>query len=126
MTLYTVLTWGLGVPLIYKYGFIGIAIAGLIITYSTLPIVVREMNKVVKVDTFNSIKKSLFASIIMAIITFFINKAITRDLLTLSATIVLGGLIYSAIMYKIDREYLQTEFKSWVGMIGKGKNANKK
>jgi O-antigen/teichoic acid export membrane protein len=51
MLIYTILTWVLGAPLIYKFGFVGIAMAGLIITYTTLPIVVWQMNKVVKVET---------------------------------------------------------------------------
>lgn len=121
MLLYTVLTWGLGAPLIYKYGFVGIAIAGLIITYTTLPLVVRELNKVVRVDTFKSLKKSLIASIIMGVVVYSANKVLTKDLLTLLLTILIGAATYAIAIYKLDGEYLRTEVKSWVVMIGKGR-----
>lgn len=125
MGLYTTLTWGIGAPLIWKYGFVGIAIAGVIITYSTLPIVVRELNKVVKVNTFDNLKKPLFASIIMAAVVYVVNKAITDSLLTLAITILIGMAVYGALMYMLDGQYIKTEVKSWLSLIGKkGKTLN--
>lgn len=126
MFLYTVLTWGIGAPLIYKYGFVGIAIAGIIITYTTLPIVVRELNKVVSVRTFEPLKKPLFASIIMAIVVFAVNTMITKDLLSLILTIAIGAVTYIGIIYALDREYLRTEVTTWINMIGKKGNHGKK
>lgn len=119
MLLYTVLTWGLGAPLIYKYGFVGIAMAGIIITYTTLPIVVRELNKVVSVKTFEPLKKPLFASIIMATVVFIVNQTITKDLLTLIITIIIGAITYMGVIYKLDGDYLRTEGASWISMIGR-------
>lgn len=119
MTIYTVLTWGLGAPLIYKYGFVGIALAGLIITYLTLPIVIREMNKVVQVDTWDALRKPLLASALMAIVTFFANRLITHSLLTLIATIIVGVVTYIAAIYYLDGPKLKTEFANWFGMMGK-------
>lgn len=119
MTIYTVLTWGLGAPLIYKYGFVGIALAGLIITYLTLPIVIREMNKVVQVDTWDALRKPLLASALMAIVTFFANRLITHSLLTLIATIIVGVVTYIAAIYYLDGPKLKAEFANWFGMMGK-------
>lgn len=119
MALYTVLTWGLGAPLIYKYGFVGIAIAGLIITYTTLPIVVREMNKVVKVETWKNISKPVYTSLLMALIVYIANKLITHDLLTLMVTIGLGVLTYTVIIVYIDGKELKEEFSNWLALIGK-------
>lgn len=119
MLLYTALTWGIGAPLIYKYGFVGIAIAGLIITYTTLPIVVREMNKVVKIDTLNSLYKAIIASILMAIVVFFVNRLITQNLITLIFTVFTGIITYTVAIYKLDGQYLKTEFMSWVSLIGR-------
>lgn len=112
MLLYTALTWGLGAPLIYKYGFVGIAIAGFIITYATLPIVVREMNKVVHVDTWKSLEKPLFASLIMSSFVFLINKTIVNDLPTLVFAIISGVLIYVLTLFILDGNYLKTEMKN--------------
>jgi len=119
MSLYTILTWGLGAPLIYKYGFVGIAVAGVIITYSTLPIVLREMNKVVKVDTWVNIRKPLSASILMAIITYIANHYITTSLTTLILTIMIGVVTYISLIYILDGDSLKSEFGNWISMIGK-------
>ncbi len=119
MTLYTVLTWGLGAPLIYKYGFVGIAIAGFCITYLTLPIVVREMNKVVRVSTWGALQKPLAASAIMAVVTFFTNRLITHNLASLTLTILVGMLTYAITIYILDGERLKAEFGNWLGMLGR-------
>lgn len=119
MTLYTVLTWGIGVPLIYKFGFVGIAIAGLIITYVTLPIVVREMNKVVSIDTWDQVKKPIFASAIMAVVTFFSNRLLTNSLSTLILTIFIGMLTYTLAIIAVDGPRLKSEFANWFTLIGK-------
>lgn len=118
MALYTVLTWGLGAPLIYKYGFVGIAIAGFIITYTTLPIVVREMNKVVKVDTWRVIHKPVYASLAMAALTYIANRLITDSLGTLILTILIGMVTYAGIIWLIDGKYLKSEFMNWFTLIG--------
>jgi O-antigen/teichoic acid export membrane protein len=119
MTLYTILTWLLGAPLIYKYGFVGIAVAGFVITYATLPIVVWQMNKVVTVSTWDSLKKPLLASAIMAVVTYGANRVVTHDLPTLVMTILIGMLTYAVSIYLIDGSKLKAEFANWLGMMGK-------
>lgn len=121
MALYTVLTWGLGAPLIYKFGFVGIAIAGLIITYTTLPIVVWQMNKVVKVETWKTVAKPVYASAVMALVTYFTNRLFTHSLLTLVGTIALGAVTYIILMAFLDGRALRDEAKGWLTLIGQGK-----
>jgi len=119
MAIYTVMTWALGAPLIYKYGFVGIAIAGFIITYLTLPIVIVQMRRVVAVDTWESLKKPLLASSVMALVTFFTNRVVTHDLPTLIVTIFIGMITYILAIYLLDGPKLKSEFINWFGMIGK-------
>jgi len=119
MTIYTVLTWTLGAPLIYKFGFVGIAMAGLVITYITLPLVVREMNKVVSVNTWDSLKKPLLASFIMGAVTFVTNQLVTHSLLTLIFTCVVGVITYTLAILALDHSRLKSEFANWFGLIGK-------
>lgn len=118
MCLYTILTWGLGAPLIYKFGFVGIAIAGLIITYATLPIVVWQMNKVVRVETWKMVAKPIYASLGMTLVTYLANRLFTHNLLTLVFTISLGGLTYIGLIILLDGTYLREEMKSWISLIG--------
>ncbi len=122
MLLYTVLTWGLGAPLIYKFGFVGIALAGFIITYTTFPLVVHELNRVVKVNTFASLKSSLLASGIMAVVVFFVNRVLVHDLVTLGIVVFIGALVYALAIYQLEKNYLKTEVADWIKMIGKRRN----
>ncbi len=119
MSIYTVLTWGLGAPLIYKYGYVGIAIAGLIITYITLPFVVWALNRVVKVETWNMVKKPLLASFVMGVITAYINQVLTHSLLTLIFTCLVGVVTYILAIIAIDGNRLKNELATYTDLIGK-------
>lgn len=119
MALYTILTWGLGAPLIYKFGFVGIAVAGFIITYLTLPLVVREMNKLVPVETWRNLQKPLLASAVMALVTHLFVQTLVSNLASLIASIILGMLTYTGLIWILDRKMLKDEFISWFSLIGK-------
>jgi len=119
MTLYTVLTWGLGAPLIYKFGYVGIAIAGFIITYVTLPIVLSQMNKVVQIDTWECVKKPILSSLVMAGFVYGLGQLLVTSLSSLVVVIILGVIIYAGLIYLLDGDKLKDEFTNWLGMIGK-------
>lgn len=119
MALYTVLTWGLGAPLIYKFGYVGIAIAGFVITYVTLPIVLSQMNKVVAIDTWGNVKKPVLASIVMALCVYGLGQLFVTSLSSLVLAILFGVIIYSVVIYLLDGEKLKAEFANWIGLIGK-------
>ena len=119
MAIYTVLTWGLGAPLIYKFGYVGIAMAGLIITYATLPFVVRALNNLVPVETWASVKKPLLASLIMGAVTYYINSIFTHSLLTLIFTTLLGVITYILAIIAIDGERLRNEIRTYTSLIGR-------
>ncbi len=119
MTIYTVLTWGLGAPLIYKYGFVGIAIAGLVITYVTLPFVVRALNNLVPVETWNSVKRPLLASAIMGGVTYYINSIYTHSLLSLIFTVMVGVVVYVLAIVAIDGSRLKNELALYTELIGR-------
>jgi O-antigen/teichoic acid export membrane protein len=117
MLLYTSLTWLLGVPLIYKYGYVGIAIAGLIITYTTLPIVIAVMNKVVKIDIWPVIKMPLLASFFMGIVVFFGDRYLTSSLPTLILTMAAGVVTYTLAIWVLDKNTIKAEFVSILELI---------
>lgn len=117
MTVYTTLTWGLGAPLIYKFGYVGIAMAGLVITYLTLPFVVRALNDLVPVETWNSVKKPLLASLVMAGVTYYVNAIFTHSLLTLIFTCLVGVVTYILAILALDRKRLLDEFKLYADLL---------
>lgn len=119
MALYTLLTWGLGAPLIYKFGFVGIAVAGLCITYLTLPLVVYAMNRVVKVETWKNLVRPLIASLIMGAVTYATNRLFTHDLVSLAFTVLVGVVTYLVAIFALDSKNLKSEFANWFSLIGK-------
>lgn len=118
MTLYTVLTWGLGAPLIYRFGYVGIAIAGIIITYATLPIVLSQMNKVVPIDTWDCVNRPLIASLLMATLLYPLGRIYIHSLASLVAIIVVGMVTYTVTIILLDGTRLRREFGSWISLIG--------
>ena len=114
MVLYTVLTWAIGVPLIRWVGYSGIAITVSIITYLTIPLVVHEINKLVRLDTWEMVKRPLLASVIMGAATYLGVATFVSSLLTLVLAIILGGLLYCVLVYALDHKMLKAELaKVW-------------
>lgn len=118
MALYTVLTWGLGAPLIYKFSYVGIALAGLVITYTTLPLVLWQMNKVVQIDTWRCVKKPLLGSLLMSLFTYLAGSVFVSSLSSLFLLILLSAVLYGGIMYLLDGDNLKAEFGNWISLIG--------
>lgn len=118
MALYTTMTWGIGLPLIRLIGYQGIAITVALITYLTFPIVIKQLNKVVEVETFNSIYRPLLASLIMGGLIYFLTPIMVHSLLTLFGVILIGALFYSLILLVLDYHFLRTELaKLWHTLI---------
>ncbi|GAB4027636.1 MAG: lipopolysaccharide biosynthesis protein [Candidatus Microgenomates bacterium] len=114
MVLYTVLTWGIGLPLIRWVGYSGIAITVASITYITLPLVIREINKIVSLDTWSMVKRPLLSSLFMGTITYFGVTTYVSDLVTLIAAILLAIVLYCVLIYFFDRAMLRGELeKVW-------------
>jgi len=109
MALYTALTWGIGLPLIHYLGYVGIAITVCIITYTTFPLVLYALGKVVSVDTFGMIWRPFSASLIMGTFVYFVVSNYVHGLTSLVAVIFLGLVVYSGLLYMIDGKYLKVE-----------------
>ena len=109
MVLYTTMTWGIGLPMIHYLGFVGIAITVAIITYTTFPLVLMALRKVVIVDTFGMVWRPFVASLLMGGVVMVVRDNYVDGLWSLIGTIFLGLLIYSGFLYLIDGKYLKTE-----------------
>jgi hypothetical protein len=68
-----------------------------------------------------NVEKPVYASFIMAIITFLANRAFTNSLSTLIMTIAIGSITYIVLILLMDGKYLREESKSWLALIGQGK-----
>ncbi len=109
MTIYTVMTWGLGLPLIRYFGYSGIALTVLIITYTTMPFVIHQLRRVVPVATFPAIKGPLLASLFMAGVTYLGVLTYVSSLTTLILCILAAVPVYALALYLLDRHLLLPE-----------------
>jgi O-antigen/teichoic acid export membrane protein len=112
MILYTLMTWAIGLPLLYFVGFSGIAITVCLITYLTFPLVIHYMNRVVRIDTAGSVIRPFIASALMAAAIFVLNRYFVDSLLTLAAAITAGAVLYAGLIWALDGRFLKEEVKN--------------
>lgn len=110
MVLYTAMTWGIGIPLIRILGFSGIAITVAVITYLTLPIVLRMLNRIVRVDTWSVTWRPLTAALLMGGAVYLFRLAFVTDIWSLALAILTGILVYGSLLYLFDGRRLRAEF----------------
>lgn len=116
MLLYTLLTWGIGLPMIRHFGYVGIAMTVCLITYLTFPIVLLALKKVVQVDTLGMVWRPFVASMLMGILVY-LSQGYVHGLLSLVASILFGLIAYLVIIYAIDGKYLRAELSGLFGSL---------
>jgi O-antigen/teichoic acid export membrane protein len=121
MFLYTTLTWGIGLPMIHYFGYVGIAVTVCVITYLTFPLVLYALRKVVIVDTFGMVWRPFVASLIMGGLVYVLRVSFVDGLWSLIAAIFAGLIIYSGVLYIIDGKYLKAELRGLiVSLLSRG------
>lgn len=108
MCLYTAMTWGIGLPMIHYFGYVGIAMTVCLITYTTFPLVLLALKKVVIVETFAMVWRPFIASLIMGGLVY-LSRGYIHGLYTLIASISFGLITYAVVLYIIDGKYLKAE-----------------
>lgn len=109
MFLYTAMTWGIGLPMIHYFGFVGIAITVCIITYVTFPLVLMALSRVVTVDTFGMVWRPFVSSLLMGAAVLLIRDNYIHGLWSLIVAIFAGMIVYCGVLYVIDGKYLKKE-----------------
>jgi O-antigen/teichoic acid export membrane protein len=111
MIMWTVLTWVLTPALTYFYGIQGMGIATAIIAFtSIIPIIITK--KIINIDIFKSLWQPLSASIVMAVVVYFISENFMNDYISAIVTILFGGVIYFLILYLIAWKKIIASLKS--------------
>lgn len=108
MIFWTVSTWVLTIPLVMRYGFLGVGIASALIATTSLA-TIYFANKIVKVSVFKGIVGPLFVSLIMFVIVRSILIALPLNPYTLSLSIVLGVIIYVTISFFLFKKPLTSD-----------------
>lgn len=105
MIFWTILTWILTPILIFKFGYNGVAPASFLVV-STIGYAVYLVKQSVEFDFFRSIYKPIVCTILMGVTVYGYYRFFVKDFLTLSAGILLGGIVYSSSFYLIAKKEL--------------------
>lgn len=112
MVMWTLLTWILAPIFAIYFDYTGVAIAYLIISFtSIIPIVL--VTRMFSIDLISSILKPLIASFLMAVIIFYLSQFLPQNLTTLISLILLGGLVYVVAMILMAKEKLIETVRSF-------------
>ena len=111
MILWTGMTWILTPLLIYFFGFNGVAMASFIVTL-TIFITIYLVRKIVDFSLFQSIFKPAIATGILSMyLLFMTNIFFISSLLSLIIVIIIGALIYLALMYVLAKKEVENDIR---------------
>lgn len=103
MLLWTVLTWIFFPILSWKFGFVGTALASVIVGISSF-IVWIVAKKEFDINIFMSIKKPFLGSILMGLVLFGINQLNLNHILNVIVKVLSGCLIYATFIFFSSKE----------------------
>lgn len=110
MVFWTTATWILSPLLISLYGFNGVSISFTIISFSVV-IVIYLMRKYAYFRIMQPIGFPLFATVIMGTFLYFIGPQFIINIPSFIATMVLGGILYIAILYIIGKDEIKDDIR---------------
>ncbi|MFH0937191.1 MAG: oligosaccharide flippase family protein [Candidatus Daviesbacteria bacterium] len=111
MILWTTLTWLLTPLFVVIYGFIGVAMASFIISFTSV-ITIILAKKILVIKVLDAVVLPTIASLIMAIVIFGFSQIFVRNFLTLILAISLGGFIYFGIIILFKKELVLDNLRS--------------
>lgn len=110
MVMWVLLTWALMPLLGSKFGYQGVSAAAALIALSSV-VVLIIVRRLVPVNYFRSLFPAFIASFLMGGVLFVLRPYLTT-LWRLPVFVLLGGLVYLAIIYLIEGRQLFTEIKT--------------
>ncbi|MDO8589380.1 MAG: oligosaccharide flippase family protein [Armatimonadota bacterium] len=114
---YVGLSWIFNVPLLLKYGFVGIAWSALLVTVIGVWLPIREMEKIVHVQIWKQVWAPLISACGTLALTRWIAVKAVDGVLTLVGVTLVGMAIYAVFMLLLQRETLIAEGKMFVTMV---------
>lgn len=96
MIMWTIIEWAVTPFFAIKYGFLGVGIASLIISFTSIaPIII--VKKIINFDLFRNIYKQFLCGLIMFAAVFYMAQNYIFNWQSLIIVVLIGGLIYSAL-----------------------------
>ncbi|MDO8619206.1 MAG: oligosaccharide flippase family protein [Candidatus Daviesbacteria bacterium] len=97
MVLWTALTWVLTPALVLSLGFIGVAVASFIISFTSVLTIIL-VKRILDVKIVDALLLPVLASGVMAIAVHYFASYFVKDWLTTMLAIIFGGIIYMALI----------------------------
>jgi len=120
MVIYTALTWGVGIPLIIKIGYSGIAWAGMVVGVVSVVLVLRELRKVkVKFSLRRAMIVPFGASLLMAATIYWPIKIYVRNIPSLLGMVILGVIFYIFFLFLFLRGRIREEVNLFLNLLPK-------
>jgi O-antigen/teichoic acid export membrane protein len=112
--IYVVVGWILNVPLVLKFGYIGIAMSTLLVSLICIWLPILEMNKVVRVPVLECIWAPLVGSLITLAVTRLMAVMFISGVVTLVAVTLFGFIVYAAAMWMLQGRVILAEIRSFM------------
>lgn len=116
MIFWTAATWVSTLIFVKLFGFVGVAIAALVVATSVV-YVVYLVQKQIQFDIWRSTVKPLIAGIIMGAVLYFTAPLFVTNILTLILAVVEGIILYFIVILLIAREKVMAELKIIFGHL---------
>ena len=120
MVIYTALTWAVGVPLIIKIGYSGIAWAGMVVAVASVVLVLRELKKArVKFSLRRAMMVPFWASLLMAVTIYWPTKIYAKSISSLLGMVILGAMLYVFYLFLFSRGRIREEINLFWDLLPK-------
>jgi len=120
MVIYTALTWVVGIPLIVKIGYSGIAWAGMAVGVVSVILVLRELKKAkVKFSLRRVMMVPFWASLLMAATIYWPTKIYVKSIPSLLGVIILGAMFYVFYLFLFLRGRIREEANLFLNLLPK-------
>lgn len=111
MLMWTALTWILTPVGIYFFGFNGVAISALLISFTSV-LSVYFVKKIVPINFFDQVWRQLLASVAMGIVGVIGMQFWSKGYMQFSAGVILTGLTYAVTLLVVGKDKVLSEIRS--------------
>jgi len=111
MVFWTILTWGLTIPAVIKFGFVGVALAAALVSFTSV-ITFIVIKRLVPIQIFVQIRSALIATAFMSLIVYQIVPQISTSLIKFLLTTAIGAFSYLVAILMLERKRLISEIKT--------------
>ncbi len=118
MIIWIILTWGLTLSLIARFGFSGVAAASFLVTL-TIVVTIKLVKKIVPFSFLGSIWQPVFSTLVMLALLFFLSAKLPTGYLSLVLLATVGVIIYVGILVLTAKNKLTANIQTILRAYGK-------